>query len=103
MGTGYNCFINVGIVGGVCSGDGGITVLRQGRTACTFRASCFNAHLSRVMGDGDNRVILMTFTLMEHGMYYPVCRMVHIEDSLLLAGKNNPCGGGSGFPLLLSE
>ena len=55
------------------------------------------------MGDGDNRVIIMTFTLMEHVMYYPVCRMVHIEDSLLLAGKNNPCGGGSGFPLLLSE
>ena len=26
-GRGYNCFINVGIVGGVCSGDGGITVL----------------------------------------------------------------------------
>ena len=36
-------------------------------------------------------------------MYYPVCGIVHIKDSLLLIEKGNPCGGGSGFPLLLSE
>ena len=70
---------------------------KEGRTACTFRASCFSTHLSRVWAEGDNRVIIMTFTLMEHGMYYPV----HIKDSLMLAGKSNPCGGRSGFPLVI--
>ena len=37
------------------------------------------------------------------GMCYPVCRTVHIKDPLLLIGKCNPCSGGSGFLLLLSE
>ena len=37
-----------------------------------------------------------------HGMYYPVCGMVHIKEPLLLIGKNSLCGG-SGFPLSLSE
>ena len=36
------------------------------------------------------------------GMYYPVCRMMHIKEPLLLIGKSNLCGG-SGFPLSLSE
>ena len=34
-------------------------------------------------------------------MYYPVCGMMHIKESLLLIGKSSPCGG-SGFPLSLS-
>ena len=29
--------------------------------------------------------------------------MVHINDPLLLIGKNSPCSGGSGFPLSLYE
>ena len=37
------------------------------------------------------------------GMCYPVCGKVHIKDPLLLPGKSNPCGGGSGFPLSLPE
>ena len=37
-----------------------------------------------------------------HGMYYPVCGMMHIKEPLLLIGKSSPCGG-SRFPLLLSE
>ena len=36
------------------------------------------------------------------GMCYPVCRMVHIKEPLLLIEKSSPCGG-SGFPLSLSE
>ena len=35
------------------------------------------------------------------GMYYPVCRMVHINDPLLLIGKSSPCSGGSRFPLAI--
>ena len=36
------------------------------------------------------------------GMYYPVCGMMHIKESLLLIGKSSLCGG-SWFPLLVSE
>ena len=36
------------------------------------------------------------------GMCYPVCRMVHIKEPLLLIGKSSLCGG-SGFPFSLSE
>ena len=36
------------------------------------------------------------------GMCYPVCGMMHIKEPLLLIGKSSP-GGGSGFPLSLSE
>ena len=36
------------------------------------------------------------------GMCYPVCGMTHIKEPLLLIGKNS-LGGGSGFPLSLSE
>ena len=36
------------------------------------------------------------------GMCYPVCRMVHIKEPLLLIGKSSLCGGGR-FPLSLSE
>ena len=35
------------------------------------------------------------------GMCYPVCRIVHIKEPMLLIGKCSPCGG-SGFPLSLS-
>ena len=37
------------------------------------------------------------------GMCYPVCRMVHIKDPLLLIEKCFPCSGGSGFSLSLSK
>ena len=37
------------------------------------------------------------------GMCYPVCGKVHIKESLLPVRKSNPCSGGSGFPLSLSE
>ena len=37
-----------------------------------------------------------------HGMYYPVCGMVHIKEPLLLIGRSIPCGG-SGFPLSQSQ
>ena len=37
------------------------------------------------------------------GMCYPVSRVVHIKDPLLLIGNSSPCSGGSGFPLSLSE
>ena len=37
-----------------------------------------------------------------HGMCYPVCRLEHIKEPLLLIGKSSPCGG-SRFPLSLSE
>ena len=37
-----------------------------------------------------------------HGMYYPVCGMMHIKEPLLLIRKSSLCGG-SGFPLLYSE
>ena len=36
------------------------------------------------------------------GMCYPVCRMVHIEELLLLIDKSSLCGD-SGFPFSLSE
>ena len=36
------------------------------------------------------------------GMCYPVCRMMHIKEPLLLIGKSSPCVG-SGFLLSLSE
>ena len=36
------------------------------------------------------------------GMCYPVCRMVHIKEPLLLIGKSS-LFGGSGFPFSLSE
>ena len=35
-------------------------------------------------------------------MYYPVCRMVHIKEPLLLTGKSNLCSGSSRFPLLMN-
>ena len=35
-------------------------------------------------------------------MFYPVCGMVHINETLLLFGKSSPCSGGSGFPFSLS-
>ena len=38
-----------------------------------------------------------------HGMCYPVCGVVHIEDPLLLVGKSSPCSGHSRFPLSLSQ
>ena len=37
-----------------------------------------------------------------HGMYYPVCGMMHIKEALLLIGKNSLCGS-NGFPHSLSE
>ena len=38
------------------------------------------------------------------GIYYPVCKIVHIkEEPLLLIGKSSPCSDGSGFPLSVSE
>ena len=37
-----------------------------------------------------------------HGVYYPVCLIMHIKESLLLNRKSSPCGG-SRFPLSLSE
>ena len=37
-----------------------------------------------------------------HGMYYPVCGMMHIKEPLLLIVKSCLCGG-SRFPLSLSE
>ena len=30
-----------------------------------------------------------------HGMYYPYCGMMHIQDPLLLIGMSNSWGGGS--------
>ena len=36
------------------------------------------------------------------GMCYPVCGMVHINETLLLIDKSSLCGG-SGFPFSLSE
>ena len=36
-------------------------------------------------------------------MCYPVLRMVHIKERLLLIGKSSPCSDGSGFPLSLSD
>ena len=36
------------------------------------------------------------------GMCYPLCRMMHIKEPLLLIGNSSPCGG-SGFHLSLSE
>ena len=36
------------------------------------------------------------------GTCYPVCRMMHIKEPLLLIGKSSPCGS-SGFPFSLSE
>ena len=35
------------------------------------------------------------------GVCYPVCRMMHIKEPLLLIGKSSTCGG-NGFPLSLS-
>ena len=32
-----------------------------------------------------------------HGMYYPVCEMVHIKEPLLLIRKSSPCSGGNRF------
>ena len=40
--------------------------------------------------------------LVYQNMCYPVCRMMHIKEPLLLIRKMSPCGG-SGFPLSLSE
>ena len=37
-----------------------------------------------------------------HGMFHPVCGMVHIKEPLLLIRKSSPCGG-SGFPLSLYQ
>ena len=36
-------------------------------------------------------------------MYYLVCGTVHLKDSLLLSEKNNPCSGGTRFPLSVFE
>ena len=33
-----------------------------------------------------------------HGMYYPVCVVMHIKEPMLLIAKSSLCGG-SGFPL----
>ena len=37
-----------------------------------------------------------------HGMYYPVCGMMHIKEPLLLIKKNSSCSGSSRFPHYLS-
>ena len=37
-----------------------------------------------------------------HGMYYPVCGMMHIKEPMLLIEKSSPCGS-SGFPRSLSQ
>ena len=29
--------------------------------------------------------------LNDHGMFYPVCGMMHIKEPLLLIGKSSPC------------
>ena len=34
-----------------------------------------------------------------HGMWYPVCGMMHIKEPLMLIRKNHSCSGGNGFPL----
>ena len=36
------------------------------------------------------------------GICYPVCRIMHIKEPLLLIGKSSPCGG-RGFPRSLYE
>ena len=36
------------------------------------------------------------------GMYYPICGMMHIKETLLFIGKSS-LYGGSGFPFSLSE
>ena len=38
-----------------------------------------------------------------HPVLHDWCGMVHIKEPLLLIEKSNPCSGGIGFPLLLSE
>ena len=43
----------------------------------------------------------MTCINKDHGMFYPVCGMVHIKEPLLLIRKNSPFSGGSGFHLSL--
>ena len=35
-----------------------------------------------------------------HGVWYPVCGMMHIKEPLLLIIKSSPCGG-SAFPLVI--
>ena len=37
------------------------------------------------------------------GMYYHVCGMMQIKETLLLVRKRCPCSGGSGFPVSLSD
>ena len=46
--------------------------------------------------------VLHDWCIKGRDMCYPVCRMVHIEEPLLLIGNSSPCGGG-GFPLSLCE
>ena len=41
-------------------------------------------------------------SLMVDPMYYPVCGMVHIKDTLLLMGAISPWSSGRMFPLVLS-
>ena len=47
------------------------------------------------------QLVLHDWCTKGRGMCYPVCRMVHIKEPLLLIGKSSPCGG-SGCPLSLS-
>ena len=48
------------------------------------------------------QLVLHDWSNKGRGMCYPVCRMVHIKEPLLLMGKSSPCGS-SMFPLSLSE
>ena len=44
----------------------------------------------------------MTGVIKSYVMCYPVCRLMHIKETLLLIGKGSPISDGSGFTLLLS-
>ena len=58
-------------------------------------ARCSSAH-----GSSDRSFMVNTLS---NFSFYPVCRVVHIKDPLLLIGKSSPFSGNSRFPLLLYE
>ena len=78
-------------------------------TLCDNKVTCFLNLMSVTLPKLGINLTICSFQPVLHdwcnkgcGMYYPVCGMVHIKETLLLIRKSSPCGG-SGFPLSLSE
>ena len=79
----------------------------------TYRARCSSLVQCPLMvwwfvrsipsGGPIHRSLISYSCIKGHGMYYPVCVMMHIKEPLLLTGNSSQISSGTGNPLSLSD